>query len=146
MAKRSAAVMAKAYAVVDRLLAQGVSVEQTARKAGISVQSVNKRRRVDIPHAITRSGDPANVSEVVPHAITQSWSDALDAAWDVRRRVGARAAYRKLLQRFAHSFAELGDPMDTRDGVRAVSSTGCACEPSDLIRSACPGHVVSSRA
>jgi hypothetical protein len=140
MAKRSAAIMAKAYAVVDRLLAQGVSVEQTARKAGVSVQSVNKRRRANIPHAITSLAASPDGSVTVPHAITQSWGEALDAAWEVRRRAGNRERYRVLLRKFAASFAELADPMDLREGIRAVSSTGCRCQPSDIRRAPCPGH------
>lgn len=100
--------MDKARAVVDRLLAQGVSVEQTARKAGVTVMTVNRWRGAQNSHNIPISKGSPDGSKVISHNI--SWGDALDEAWDTRRRIGGRERYRVMLRAFAASFAELGDP------------------------------------
>jgi len=138
--------MTKAREVVDRLLAQGVSVEQTARKAGVTVMTVNRWRGAQNSHNIPISRAGQGGSNVTPHHIT--WQDALDAAWDARRRAGGRDAYRKLLARFSASFSEPSDPMPGAGdaaSVRLVSSTGCRCDPSDIHRSPCTGHVPVKR-
>lgn len=126
--RRSAVAMGRARTTVTRLLAQGVSHEQAARKAGVAVQTVRLWLRSDFPQNITNTIALRNASEAVPQNIT--WAEALDAAWDVRRRAGGLVAYRALLRRFSAAFAEVTDPMSNQ--------RDCACQDSDLRRSPCP--------
>lgn len=131
MGRRSARAMDRARASVTRLLTQGVSVEQTARKAGVTPQTVRVWQKAETPQKIVNSDATAYGPEVIPQKIT--WGEALGNAWDSRRGVRGLETYRALLKRWANSFAELIDPAPD-PGVCRV------CLPSDLERSPCPGH------
>lgn len=91
-----------------RLTAQGRSVHEIARKAGIGRAAVLRWQGEDLRGTIARSRDAERVSEGIPSAIT--WQETLDAAWDVRRRIGGRDRYRAILREWALSFDEASDP------------------------------------
>ena len=136
--------IAKARETVERLSRSGMSVHEISRKSGVSRVTVYKWLAAEIPGKVSISSKRSHGSEAVSSKANvpgMSWSEALDAAWDTRRRAGGRAKYRATLQRFAGSFAEPGDPMPVNGKVTRGRTAACGvCIPADMERSECPGH------
>jgi|SRR5580704_15755808 transposase-like protein len=144
MPRRVSPRIAKARETVERLSRSGMSVHEISRKSGVSRVTVYKWLTALDSGKVSISSKRSHGSEVVSSKASVpglAWSEALDAAWDTRRRAGGRERYRVTLRRFAGSFAEPTDPMPVNGKVTRGRTAPCGvCIPSDAARSECPGH------